>query len=284
MTRAEQIAAAFLAACAEEIAAPKPGNVHAFGNGHGMTAQDFLTSAEAASAALCTAGGPLGARVLGAIRATRRAVGMNTNLGIILLCAPLAMAAEAGDDLPAGTPRICENADLADTEAVFQAIVLASPGGLGYAARHDVRSPARVRLAEAMAEAAGRDRIARQYVTGFADVLGDGLAAYVAGWVRWNDRIWATLATYLHHLAASPDSHIVRKQGVAAAEQVQSAAHDVAVRLLASRDPALLLPELLAWDAALKRDGLNPGTSADLTAATIFAERLAGLHSAGEDG
>ena len=47
-----------------------------------------------------------------------------------------------------------------------------------------------------------------------------------------------------------------------------------APRLDASADPERLAPELLAWDADLKQRGLNPGTSADLTVAAIFARRL----------
>ena len=41
----EQIAAAFLASCRDEIEAPKPGNVHAFAGGHDMEASHFLDSA-----------------------------------------------------------------------------------------------------------------------------------------------------------------------------------------------------------------------------------------------
>jgi triphosphoribosyl-dephospho-CoA synthase len=41
--------------------------------------------------------------------------------------------------------------------------------------------------------------------------------------------------------------------------------------------PDLLLSDLLGWDATLKRRGINPGTSADLTVATLFAYRLQGI-------
>src|SRR5690348_11668277 len=88
------IAAAFAAACRDELDALKPGNVHAFADGHSMTAADFVRSAEAASRPLTQPGAKVGYRILRAVEATRAAVGMNTNLGIILLCAPLAAAAE----------------------------------------------------------------------------------------------------------------------------------------------------------------------------------------------
>lgn len=74
------IATAFIAACADEIAALKPGNVHVHAAGHGMSAADFTRSAAEAAPALSARGAPLGRRILEAVAATRRAVGQNTNL------------------------------------------------------------------------------------------------------------------------------------------------------------------------------------------------------------
>ncbi len=98
--RAEQVAAAFKWACLAELDAPKPGNVHVFAGGHRMTADEFVRSADAAAGPLSAPGARVGARILGAVEATFAAVGANTNLGIILLCAPLAAAADtAASDL-----------------------------------------------------------------------------------------------------------------------------------------------------------------------------------------
>ena len=55
---------------------------------------DFRRSAEVAAEPIARLRASVGARILGAIEATRAAVGQNTNLGIVLLCAPLARAAE----------------------------------------------------------------------------------------------------------------------------------------------------------------------------------------------
>jgi triphosphoribosyl-dephospho-CoA synthase len=44
--------------------------------------------------------------------------------------------------------------------------------------------------------------------------------------------------------------------------------------LRAASRPEALTDELLALDSALKAEGLNPGTSADLTVASLFARRL----------
>jgi triphosphoribosyl-dephospho-CoA synthase len=265
---------AFLDACRNELGAPKPGNVHCYAAGHQMTVADFERSAAAAAPHLCRHGTRLGQRILEAVVATRRAVGQNTNLGILMLAAPLALAAEQDGVDQEGVQNIVRAADLNDTEALFAAIRLAAPGGLGDAPEHDVHGPAAVPPIVAMAAAADRDSIARQWVNGFDDIFGRGLHAYAEARERGWDETWSALATYLCFLAAFQDSHIVRKYGSGPARIVQRDAAFWRARLLATLDPANLLPELLLWDAELKQQGLNPGTSADLTVATIFTSRL----------
>ena len=275
MMSADVIAAAFAAACRDELDAPKPGNVHILAPGHGMTAAQFTASADAASGPLCVPQRRVGERILGAVEATFAAVGINTNLGIILLCAPLAAAAElealAFRDAVAG---VLDGLDIDDADRAFAAITRAAPAGLGRVERHDVRAPATVTLKQAMAEAAGRDRVARQYATAFADVFDLGLPRYDAAATRRGDPKWAALAVYIAFLATDADSHVVRKHGAAAADDVRRTALKFDATLRSTDDPARLLPELLAWDTALKEKGVNPGTSADLTVATLFAHRL----------
>lgn len=269
--RAEAIAKAYIAACREEIEAPKPGNVHIFGGGHGMAVEDFILSAEVSAAPLTRAGATLGERVLGAVKATRQAVGQNTNLGIVLLCAPLALAAESDQPLRLGLERTLAAMTGEDAAKVFQAIALADPGGLGEVPAEDVRRAPTGSLIEAMGLAAGRDRIARAYVNGFADIFDTGLAALHGVETARRPPWWPATAVYLGFLAAFPDSHIGRKHGAQAADAVRDEARDLR-RALADGEPAL--QRLLAFDAALKRRGLNPGTSADFTVATLFAARI----------
>jgi triphosphoribosyl-dephospho-CoA synthase len=273
-SRAEQIAAAFTWACLAELDAPKPGNVHVFAAGHRMTAEAFVASADAAAPAISAEGIRVGARILGAVEATFAAVGANTNLGIILLCAPLAAAAaSAGTDLRASLGNVLADLDTDDAALAFRAVVRAAPAGLGHSARHSVYAPATVGLLEAMTEAADRDRVARQYATNFADVFDLGLPLLEEG-RHHADPKWSTLTAYLGFLSAFPDSHILRKYDAATAEKVRRTAATQFASLRTAKHPAELLPELLAWDAALKAEGLNPGTSADLTVATLFAHRL----------
>jgi triphosphoribosyl-dephospho-CoA synthase len=206
------------------------------------------------------------------VSATQAAVGQNTNLGIVLLCAPLAMAAEAdGSDLRAAVQQVLRSADLADADAVFRAIALAAPAGLGSAPSHDVRQPATAPLSVAMAAAAHRDRIAWQWTNDFDDVFAIGATAFAQA---WPDPVWATLSVYLRFLAAFPDSHVQRIHGAAVAENTRLKAVALERDLQHCENPARLLPDLLAWDAALKAEGVNPGTSADLTVATLFVQRL----------
>jgi triphosphoribosyl-dephospho-CoA synthase len=284
----EDVAQAFIAACEAELQAPKPGNVHIFADGHGMAAQDFIDSARAAAPFIAAPGAGVGERILGAMQATWSAVGQNTNLGIVLLCAPLAKAGQnlakenmtkpdgQAVDLRAETSRVLEALDVADAEAAFQAISLAQPAGLGAVAEHDVSGPACTTLLDAMRAAQDRDRIGYQYAHGFVDIFEVGLPALTRARNDGADAATATLLTYLAFLAAFPDSHIARKHGADAAEMVRrETARRFAPLAGAGRDA--LFAAALDWDAALKSRGLNPGTSADLTVATLFVDILGAI-------
>ena len=148
-----------------------------------MTAIDFLLSAAAIAPVLDQA--PLrrvGDTILDCIRATRKVTNVNTNLGIVLLLAPLA-SVQPHLDLRGGVMRALMRLDVADARAAYEAIRLAQPGGLGTVAEQDVAAEPTVTLREAMALAADRDLIARQYVNDFeqvfegAEILRRGTAA-----------------------------------------------------------------------------------------------------------
>ena len=271
----ETVAAAYVEACRAELEVVKPGNVHCYAEGHGMTAADFVRSADASAAAIAARGRRVGARVRGAVEATLAAVGQNTNLGIILLCAPLAAASEGKGCLRRALARVLQNLDECDAADVFVAIALANPGGLGRAARHDVHEPARVTLREAMDEAADRDRVARQYVTVYQDIFDVGLPALALARLASRTPGAGTLAVYLAFLAAFPDTHLARKFGAEAAERVRLEAAPWRDACASGDGLSGMTEKLLAWDASLKSRGLNPGTSADLTVATLFAASLA---------
>lgn len=278
--RSGDVERAFVDACLLDVTALKPGNVGLHGAGHGMQPLDFVRSAEAAAPAIAGAARSVGERVGRAVAATRAAVGTNTNLGIVLLAAPIAHAAAQGagalarDALVRRLREVLAGSSVADAEAVFAAIRLARPGGLGTSARHDVHEPARVSLLEAMREAAGRDLIARQYANGYAEVIDIGLARLAQARGRGRDWRWSATEVYLALLARHPDSHIARKSGAEAARIVREEALEYDRAAARAADPAALEPALRRWDGELKARGLNPGTSADLTVATLFLEFL----------
>ena len=272
---------AFLRACELDVAVRKPGNVSFLSPGHRMQAAQFIASAEAAAGPLCATGANVGARIEGAVTATWATVGCNTNLGIVLLCAPLAAAAEQPGALASSAAlrqaaqRVVRALTIDDAQAAFRAIVQANPAGLGDSAEADVHAPATVTLLEAMRVAAGHDSIARQYAEGYADLFELALIAAPAfGFARMADgegdeRDASVQRVFLSCLARWPDSHIVRKHGEAVAQTVIAAAQAWALRKRPGADPAFA-----AWDESLKAQGINPGTSADLTVASLMIAAL----------
>ena len=270
------IASAFEAACLAELDALKPGNVHRYGEGHGMNVADFEKSARIAAPYLGEPDSCVGLRIRHAVEATERAVGQNTNLGIVLLCAPLASAALASGrgDLRQRLTRVLETLSVEDAKETYAAIRVAKAGGLGRVERHDLGSEPKVTLLEAMREAEGRDRIAWNYTHDFADIFDRGIPRLVEGRARFGGHEWAVTDLYLSLLAAIPDTLIARKFGVKVAAQVTENAYKT-LKTFAEADTAeARVNTLLTFDKALKESGLNPGTTADLTVATLFANSL----------
>lgn len=279
--------AAFVRACTLDVMVRKPGNVSVASAGHGMQAQQFIASARAASQPLFEPGAPVGARIEGAVRASWAAAGCNTNLGIVLLCAPLAAAFEqqaggAATGLRAALARTLQALDLDDAAAAFRAIAHANPGGLGQAPQQDVHAAPTLGLREAMALAAHRDFIARQYQSDFAALFDIGLPALPSSFSLMADGTAAETsaavqAVYLAWLAAVPDSHIVRKHGEAVAHSVMTAAQGWQCSAAAQAGRLDADPAFIAWDEALKSRRINPGTTADLTVATLLLHGLQAL-------
>ena len=225
-------------------------------------------------------GATVGARIEAATAASWSAAGCNTNLGIVLLCAPIAAAVERHgiDDLPAALEAVLAGLTIDDAAAAFRAIVRANPGGLGSAAAEDVHGRPTLGLRAAMALAAERDSIARQYADGFREVFeavgsaghrGFPLMADPGSGIADSSTTALVQQVYLYWLARFPDSHIVRKHGEGVAHIVMSTAQGW---------PAVERPgeraDVAAWDAALKAARINPGTSADLTVATLLLAAL----------
>jgi triphosphoribosyl-dephospho-CoA synthase len=282
MLTSAKLAQAYRNACMAELEALKPGNVHVFADGHGMTIQDFIKSADASAAVIAQANLSVGERIFQSVKATQIAVGMNTNLGIILLCAPLIHAALQVSQAVDGENQSSQQRlnftlsqlTVEDAALTGQAIVLANPAGLGKSGVNDVHEASSVSLFEMMASAQYKDRIAWQYANAFADVLEFGLPHYNKAMRKWNNQAWATTALYLGFLTRQLDSHIIRKYGEALANQVMQEAIELQGLYWAADNPKLVQKHLLAWDASLKARNINPGTCADLTVACIMVSNF----------
>jgi triphosphoribosyl-dephospho-CoA synthase len=262
-------------ACVLEVSSAKPGNI--------TPAHDFSDTTYADMIRSGLALGPVFARrrvlrrtigelIADGVDATRDLGGTNTNLGIVLLFAPLVRAAvsrRADETLRSAVERTLVKLGVDDAAAAFAAIARADPGGLGEAPEHDVRVPARVSLREAMAAAAHRDSIASEYTTGYAIVFDTGRSLLDEALRDGLSTLDAIVSLHVGLLASHPDTLIARRAGAAAARAVSDAAREV-------RDGTRSLAD---FDGSLRGAGnrLNPGTTADLVAGTLLAALLTGV-------
>jgi len=274
------VAAAAQLACLLEVSAEKPGNVtptHAFSD---MRYEDFLRGAVALGPDMARAGErSVGETIQGAITATRRWTRANTNLGIVLLFAPIARAAlMGGAELRTNLKTVLRELTIEDAQLAYTAIRLASPGGLDDEVDHDVRTEPTVTLREAMASAVERDNIAAEYLSDYVITFEQGLPALRSSLAKGVTTKLAVVQTYLELLAATPDTLIARKRGLATAQAVS----DEAMRVLINGGvfSSSGLCAITAFDAYLREaadNSLNPGTTADLVAATLFVALLEGI-------
>ncbi|SHI29906.1 triphosphoribosyl-dephospho-CoA synthase [Desulfosporosinus lacus] len=286
------IAGAAQAACILEANAPKVGNVNRLNDFEDCTLEDFHLSAVAIAEPLGrvrTLG--VGKTIRAAIQATRQAVPTNTNLGMVLLLVPLAMAwsrmeqsccqEKVGDEEKKESQRAGWAREIAhvltgltaeDTRHVYEAIRLANPSGMGHTGEHDIykENPPNITLLEAMSLAANRDMVALEYANQFQTVFKVGLPALEQALKVGLSLPDATAGTHLFLLSQFPDTLIARKGGESLSRQVQARAQRVweagGFRTDAGRTQAA------EFDAWLREDGhhLNPGSTADLIAVILF--------------
>ena len=258
-------------ACQWEAIAAKPGNVHRGADFDDLTFADLAAAAVAigpAMEAACTT--RLGETVLAAVRATRRLVSTNANLGTILLLAPLATVPRPVP-LGAGVAGVLAELDAADARLVYEAINLTEPGGMGRVGAMDIAAGPPDDLLAAMRAAADRDLVARQYVNGFAEVV-NCVVPWLTEGLDADRPLGAVIVhTHVRLMAEYADSLIARKCGQQTAGE--SAARAAAVLDAGSPGDEQYQRTLANLDFWLRSDGhrRNPGTTADLIAAGLFA-------------
>ena len=258
-------------ACLLEASAFKPGNVSPGRPFHNMSYEDFLFSAVAIGPAFSEARtAPLGVTIAQALRATRRVTSANTNLGLVLLLAPLAAGATAEGGLREQLKQVLRRTTVEDARLVYAAIGAVHPGGMGQVGEQDLATSPTVTLREAMAMASSRDAVASEYATDFETTFTRGAPALRgarAAGLPWSEAVTETSLTLL---AARPDSLIARKSGWETAKRISDQA--AAVLEAGGVRSEAGWAALTAFDADLRdpQNTRNPGTTADLTAAAIF--------------
>lgn len=272
-------------ACEQEVSAPKPGNVNVISDGHNMVVEDFINSAHAIAPVMAKPDLTVGERILQSVQATRRVVDCNTNLGIVLLFAPLCQAVqscETFDELPERLQVVLNNLTVDDAINCYQAIRLAEAGGLGKQDQQDISAVPTITLLEAMDLAKNRDQIAQQYINNFNTLWDLSLPSLTKAINSGESVEWATAFAYLKLLSKALDSLISRKQSTALATKVSERAKQFVIQIEETGNVETHFDALTHWDKELKEKAINPGTSADLIAATLLLYKFKQLLSFNE--
>ena len=292
-----------------EVSAAKPGNVTFTAGFEGTRVEHFLASAvaaapwfeEAANRGIAVQDKKLSADDVGMgwimkecaadINAWQK--GGNTLLGTVMLLVPLAVAVgmtPTGENFSFDLMRLRENLRLAvesttaeDAVHLYEAIDIAKPSGLNEASDLDVHDPAskerllkeNVSLFEVFKMAAGYDDICSEWVRNYP-ITFDLAYPYLKAQLERGDLNTAVVHSFLKILSEHPDTFIARKAGVEKAQQVSSdAKRALELGGLETQDGKKGIFEL---DRRLRESGnrLNPGTTADLTAAALALCTLGG--------
>jgi triphosphoribosyl-dephospho-CoA synthase len=293
-----------LAALLEVSGYPKPGNVHRTRDAAETRFEHFLAGGIAIGPAMRTlaekgydAGTSrldisrigLGSKIL---RACQDSLswqrGGNVNLGVVLLLAPL--AATSGlylskrshvdlHQLRRDLEAVIMAAVPEDSVWIYRAIRAAVPPRvLGRVEELDVMDDsALTRIREEgltplqiFEDCQGRDSICGEWVTGFSVTFTLGYPALKEALQKSGDINMAVVHAFLRILSEVPDSLIERKSEREAALEVSRMASEALKR------GGLTNPEgkkaILEMDETLHKAGgnLNPGTTADLTAASLY--------------
>ena len=263
--------------CDAEIKSLKPGNVHKYSEGHGMNLKDFLKSSLIISKCLTKNNLDLGKKILISVNEIQNKIKKNTNLGIILMLSPIAtIVQEEGviskEELLKKIKSLIKKQNIKNSIPIFKAISLTSPGGLGFSKKYDVNEPPNTNLYKAMEFAKKKDLIARQYCNGFEDIYKIGIPAYKKFYNKWGKVDWALTGVYLTFLKKFNDSHIVRNKGNKIATSIKKEAKKYYFFLKRNKNLTKIKKKLLIFDKKLKSKKINPGTTADLTVATLLLE------------
>jgi len=297
-----------LAVLLEVSAYPKPGNVHRTADFKETRYEHFLASAVALTPSFRTTAkkgalvsqGKINLDELEIGKTIKDAVnqvkawqsGGNTLLGTTILLTPIATAAGMTlTEKPFSVSKLRKNIRLVvesttprDAVNVYDAISIAEPGGLGKAPKLDVADPAskqkileeNVTLYDVFKISSSWDSVSSEWVSGYSITFDLGYPYFADVLKKTKDANIAVVHTFLKILSEVPDTLIARKLGSAKAKEVSAKAKRVleagALTTVNGRE------KLLQFDKKLRdpKHRLNPGTTADLTAAVLAVALLDG--------
>ncbi len=300
--------AAQLASALEVSGYPKPGNVHRTSDLKESTFEHFIASSvaigpvvldvakkgfRAGKGEVKTADIGVGETIKSAIENTMKwQRDGNTNLGLVLLLTPLAAAsgitlAKEGKiemkKLRANLSSVLKSTTPEDALNVYDAILIANPGGLGGMDELDVKNKAskkkikeeRISLYEIMNLSSEWDNISREWVTDMQITFEFGYPLVKKLYGRTKNMNTTTVQSFLELLSKYPDTFVQRIHGKKIAERVSEKARAIIKEggMLTSKGGALITK----FDEELRENGINPGTTADLTASSLMLAILDGM-------
>ena len=292
-----------------EVTAAKPGNVNLTVGFEGTRVEHFLASAvaaessfeEAAHHGIAVQDKKLSVSDVGMGQIIKECAadinvwqkGGNTLLGSVMLLVPIAVAAgmtPTEENFGFDFSRLRENLKLAlesttaeDAVHLYEAIDVAKPSGLGGAPDLDVTDPAsktrifkeNVSLYEVCKIAAGFDDICSEWVNNYP-ITFDLAYPYLTAQLKHGDLNTAVVHTFLKVLSEHPDTFIARKVGAEKARKISLDAKKILE--LGGLETSAGRKNILELDRRLRksRNLLNPGTTADITAAALALCTLSG--------
>ena len=267
---------AYLFACRKDIELIKPGNVNIKSPHSDTNAEDYLESSLLSSKELFKPDYSLGERILNSIKITRSKIKTNTNLGIILLCAPIIHACIYFNNLTMreGIKKTLSSSTVKDTQDLCMAINISAPGGLGTREIYDTASKPTVNILEIMNHSASYDRISYQYSNDYSDIFDFIIPRLVFLNKKHNSLDISLSLMFMEILAKIPDSHISRKFDDKIAKKTSNNASDLLKILDREYSPDYLADRLNNLDYEYKKKGINPGTTADLLVASLMIYKI----------
>ena len=286
--KASEIAKIAQIASALEVSGyPKPGNVHRTRDYDDMVFEDFVISGIVIGDSIreaCTdvdvENPQLGKYILQAVAETDKWIKNNTNLGIVMMTTPIAVAAaisDSFDDIRENIKLVMGNTSVDDACDLYDAINIADAGGMGDQDEYDVASDnAKNELRQnnqtmydVLKISAPWDMLAREMTSDMPAVFEIGYPTYheLKEEKTQNEACLLTFLTILSHV---PDTLISRKYGDEEALKISLMTRD----LLKMKDSDDFMELVGQFDDYLFSNKYNPGTTADLTAASIFVSYL----------